>query len=684
MKNARLITLAGVGVALALACGEPTKDDDTGTPDSTPPDDTNPTDDTGPDTDDTGPDTNVTGVIALSHAGAVIASGGDYNVPDDNDPASSNMPLFSEQKDLMTITNVSDAAVTINSITLTEGGGVYDEEWTLRDADSLTDEVLELADLSLAAGETVDFYLACQPVFSDERAATLTIQYTDGGGAHDYVVDVTGSGHPGDDAHPFSGGTVALHKLLGSLDTDEQATAMVADSSGNTYFSLQTKEVPGYDGYYYDTVVGKVSSDGDLEWAKIYSRSPAWEYSPDPGQNDETGGSPNALALDGYGGLYLAGCMSQSTSNNNNAVHVMKVDTNDGDLSWDVIWRPEWTTGSYLDRMAAFGYALDVAGGRVFVTGSTGDGAAHGTLGSSSSVLLLGLSASDGSLAFQTAVDVESGYNDRGHAVKANADGSSVFVGGLENGAGLLMRFDDTDGASPSLGWVERLDMGTGSNVYGLDYDDGDLYLALDRRGASTAFSFARVAGADGSVTWAKTYEGNFGDNDNCNVVSVFDDYVYAGGRLGVSVMDSQMGDGQIVRVAKEDGAFDWAGTYYTGKSPDEIEEHRVKGIAVVGGDLYLAGQVYTGNTGSEYYRYDGYWYDDMGSLADYALTPAAITDADQYTPSNGEVRDVDVEDGTAVWDDLPADVEWVDAAEKALGTGGTVDEEFFWMKLEL
>jgi len=624
------------------------------------------------------------GTLALSHAGDAIVGGATYNIPDNNDPASSNVALFSEQKDLMTLTNTTAANITIHSISVTAEEGFEAEEFSIRDAESLKNELLEVSDVVVAGGATFDFYIRFYPVYSGERRATLSVKYLDSEGEQELAVHITASGRPSDNAVKFSGGTEALHKVLGSTGTDEQVTGMVGDADGNTYFLAQTKVVPGYDGFYYDLVFGQVKADGTIGWAKIYSRSNAWEWSPDPGQNDETGGSPNAITIDSEGYLYIAGSMSSGNTNNDTAAHVMKVKAADGSIVWDKLWRPEWTTGSFLDRMGAVGYAVAVGGNRVFVTGSTGDGNVHGVLGSGSSVLLLALDKADGTLAFHHALDVAKGYNDRGYAVVADATGANVFVGGLTNGRGLLVKYGKTDGAAPEVAWVKQLDMGTGSNVYGLDSDGTDAYLALDRRGAATFFSVAKVNGADGSIAWSKTFESNAGDSNNCNVVKVFGDFVYAGGRIGVSVMDAQMGDGFMLRLGKADGALSWSGIYYTGKGPNEIEEHRIKGFAVAGNTLYVAGQVYTGSTGDETYRYDGYWYDGIGNLVDFKeLVAASVAELDPFEPTNGEVRDTSAS-ATVVYDPLPAVLEFVDAVSKKLGTGGTVDEDLFWMKFDL
>ncbi|MGI5863125.1 MAG: hypothetical protein ACOX6T_13830, partial [Myxococcales bacterium] len=456
-----------------------------------------------PDDEGTTPDASGTteAPFALLHAKVEIPAGSTYNIPDNKPAASSNVALFSEQKDLFTIRNDSGAELTIKSITLTLADGTEAEELTLRDAESMSSPPLENTSRTLAPEATFDFYVRFYSVFSGERGATLSIDY-EGASSGTFNLKLTGTGRPSDNAHPFSGATLKAHKLFGSTGTDEQVTGMVADAAGNAYFLLQTKEVPGYDGYYYDLVVGKIGADGALGWAKIFSRSTAWEWSADPGQNDETGGSPNAIVLDGDH-LYVAGSASAGNTTNNNAALVLKIATADGSLVWSKLWRPEWPSGSPLDRMSATGYAVAVGGERVFVTGTCGDGGAHGTLGSNSSVFVLGLEKSDGSLGFAQAVDVAAGYNARGYAVVADSAGANVWVGGLTNASGLLLKLTGTDGATPTVAWARRLDMGTGSNVYGLAFDGSDLFLALDRRGASTYFSVARrVSGKSAARAW--------------------------------------------------------------------------------------------------------------------------------------------------------------------------------------
>jgi len=50
----------------------------------------------------------------------------------------------------------------------------------------------------------------------------------------------------------------------------------------------------------------------------------------------------------------------------------MKVKPDDGSIVWEMLWRPEWPK-AFLAKHNATGYGLDVAGGRVFVTGAAGN-----------------------------------------------------------------------------------------------------------------------------------------------------------------------------------------------------------------------------------------------------------------------------------------------------------------------
>ena len=136
------------------------------------------------------------------------------------------------------------------------------------------------------------------------------------------------------------------------------------------------------------------------------------------------------------------------------------------------------------------------------------------------------------------------------------------------------------------------------------------------------------------------TYEGSNNAQNNINLVKVVGEAILVGGRTGLSDYDTQMGDGFVAKLSGQDGALGWASFYFTGKGPNEIAEHRIKGVAFQEGNLLLFGQVYTGNLNG--LRYWGYWYDGTGKLIDYRppISPVYVPE-DQVTPvSKGQVKD--------------------------------------------
>ena len=187
---------------------------------------------------------------------------------------------------------------------------------------------------------------------------------------------------------------------------------------------------------------------------------------------------------------------------------------------------------------------------------------------------------------------------------------------------------------------MKTLETGWGSNINCLDTDAaGNIYASVDRRGATTYFSFLKLD-ADGNLVWGKTYSGGSNKNNNCNVVKVAGDVLYIGGRTGQSWYDAQMGDGKLIKVSTADGKELWSAFYFCGKGPDELAEHRVKGLAVQGNTVYIIGQVYTGNNNGV--RYWGYWYKGVGSLSSYApqVKDLGLGEADGKPIPKGKVKD--------------------------------------------
>lgn len=572
--------------------------------------------------------------------GMEFKSGDRYWIPMNTERNS--LALFTESVQSISIYNKTSSEMTLNKVELALGEGLVEEEYRLLNEKGKR-EPLEFKETKLEAGKGVfAFRVRFYPVESGERTATLTLTYDSD---KTFTLKLAGRGR--ENAKFFSGGSTKLHKLFGAAKTDEMLSTAVGDAAGNIYFSGQATQIA--DKFSTDIIYGKINADGTLAWAKLWN-GPFKDYSPDSGQNAETGGTSNSLALDEEGNLYLCGSTSDDKSNSVLSALVMKIDGKTGEPIWEKLWRNEWAK-SALGKHHSDAYALAVRGGRVFVTGFTlGD------------ILFMALNAADGALVLQRTIDITPGTNDRGHAIAAGADGS-VVIGGLAADRAVLLKLTGANGSEPKVAWTRRVDMGRGSNINCLDLDkDGNIYASLDRRGATTFFSAAKFS-ADGKLAWGKTYAGTAGDRNNTHMVRVMGDQVLVGGRLGASsAYDTGGGDGLLLGLATADGAEKWSAFYYTGTGPDELCEHRIKGAFITGKTLTVVGQGYTGSRNGE--RYWGYWYNGVTQLEEYApgieeiaLDAAAAKDI----PKGGQKEGKDARQIV----DLKDKLEWRDAKGK-------------------
>lgn len=588
--------------------------------------------------------------------GMEFKDGDRYWIPMNSE--TNSLALFSESVQVVTFYNKTSAEMTLNKVELTRAEGVMDEEFTLL-KNEIKRSPLEFTETKLEASKgayalKVRFY----PVESGERNATLTFTYdTD----KTFTLKLAGRGR--DNAKFFSHGATRLHKLFGGVKTDELLSTAVGDAEGNIYFSGQATQI--VDRFSTDIIYGRINADGSLAWAKLWNGG-FKDHSPDSGQNAETGGTANSLALDGEGGLYLCGATSPDKANSVLSALVMKIDAKTGEPLWEKLWRPEWAK-SALGRHHAEAYGLTVRGGRVFVTGfSFGE------------VLLLGFNAADGNLVFQRSIDITPGSNDRGYGIAAGADGS-VVIGGLAADRAFLLKATGCDGDAPKIAWARRLDLGRGSNVNCVDLDaEGNIYASLDRRGATTFFSAAKFS-PDGNLAWGKTYTGTAGDRNNTHLVRVVGDTVLVGGRLGASgVYDTAGGDGLLLGLNTADGAEKWSAFYYTGTGPDENGEHRIKGAFVTGKTLTVVGQGYTGSRNGQ--RYWGYWYNGVTKLEDYNPTVEAIELAEDGAKDVAKGGLQEAKEARKITD-LATMLQWIDANTK---TGEPSDGDISVWQIEL
>ncbi|RME84907.1 MAG: hypothetical protein D6785_05050, partial [Planctomycetota bacterium] len=534
---------------------------------------------------------------------------------------SATVALFSEQRDGWRIFNGGKKSITIDSIQIQVGKGVQKEEFQLQEY-SYKKRPLKFKKKTLPPRRYYDFYVRFYPVCSGERRASLKI-IIDG---KEYSFHIVGHGQT--KVKFFSHGKTILSKVLGSSKADEMVSAMVVDRAGNIFFSGHVSGV--LDKYGYDIILGRINQDGSLGWLKVWYGK-FRDFSKDPGQNNETGGGANCMAMDDQGYIYFVGSTSPNRYNNNYAALILKVDPKDGSLIWEKLWRPEWPR-RILAKHHADGYGVDVKNGKVFVTGTTP--AAVGK----SSVYLLVLSGDTGRILFQKAYDLSPTLKDRGYVVKVDSS-ANVYIGGSANNNAFLMRLSPS-GQDYKLAWAKRIVIGRGGNINSMDLDSsGNIYVALDRRGATTFFSFAKIS-PKGELVWGKTYQGGNNDQNNINIVKVIGKFLYAGGRIGLKNFDTQYGDGLIVKTDLQEGNEIWSAFYFTGKGPDEIGEHRIKGIALRGKDLILLGQVYTGNYNGV--RYWGYWYDGTSSLTDFQpnVEDIEVKKEQILSLNNGDLKD--------------------------------------------
>ena len=526
----------------------------------------------------------------------------------------------------------------------------------------------------MASGSSYDFQLNYCPVFGGTRSAEVIITYNT---SNTFSFTISGRGRPVEFTE-FSNGTLTMHKLWGGYDNnqDERPAGMVMDSSGNMYFAGSGKYLSS-DMYYYDIFVGKVNANGMPGWQNVY-HSNYKDSIPDPGQNDKSGGSANAIVIDDSGYIYVTG-IAGNGSNSAFLALIMKIDPANGNVVWQKYWFGDVNRLGYTD--SAESYAIEVADGTVYITGQGYD---YST--STQGIYVTALSANDGSRKWSRIINPDdNSYKDRGYAIKADGMGNLYVAGwqGANWGSPTLCKLGDIN-SNPRVLWVKNFAMGMGCNFNSMDIDNnGNVYLSADRRGATTYFTIVRVS-SDGNSIISKTFPGTGGGLNNTYVVSIIGDSVYVGGRIGISGLDTAKGDGILLKLNSSDLSLDWAAVYYSGNGPQQVCEHHIKGIGLIDNELYLYGQVYTGN--ANYFRYYGYWYDLPGELENYS---PQITDVSSTTTildmSNAGLVDGSKNGGIYESIGTGRNIEFQDAAEKNQDTNGSqVDGDVFFMRLDL
>ena len=554
--------------------------------------------------------------------------------------ANNKIALFSEQREPFSVNNMTGKTVTIKAITLVPATDSAAEEWNLQKYD-IKALPIDAAGATIEHGTSYDFYVRFYPVLGAERKASLKIE-TDAG-----TFDVALSGRGAPDSSWPAGATVDPDLAFGMPDKDELVGTLVADAAGNRYVSANADFATNE-----GVLISKVGADGKLAWSKFWNGQYK-DRARDPGQNAESGGSAGSLSMDSAGNLYAVASVSLSSANSAFNAGLTKISA-DGTQVWSKLFG--YGNIDKASKSTEF-YAVDASGPVVYAAGTCGD--PTNAIGGEGLALFVAVDPKDGSVKAKKGFDFTPTYNDRIYAVRGDGKGSA-WIGGVGGSGAYIAKIINADSA-PEIAWVKTVGLGKGGNVNALDIDEaGNLYAGLDIRGSFTALAFGKF-GPDGAPLWTKQVVSGSGDKNNVHVVRYIGGKLWVGGRIFIDGFDGQMGDGWLGRVST-DGALEWSSYHFSGKGPDELAEHRVKGIAIAGGKVLALSQVYTGSMNGV--RYAGYWYNGSASVDKVTAAVEDLKDgaAKSYPLAGGEVSDA----GTKIsWSDPPMAVPLQLSADK-------------------
>ena len=304
--------------------------------------------------------------------------------------------------------------------------------------------------------------------------------------------------------------------------------------------------------------------------------------------SETTWGGPDSEVTEGValgpdGGALVAG-NTRSFVTNHGSIFLLKFAPDGTTLEWQRVWE---APNVFVDDTAAdVAVGLD---GSAYVAGRT--------LGVRGDALLLKFDAT-GALVWQRTWGRDANSSENAEAVATAADGSVYLVGGTTNpdtGAfSLLVLKFAGDG---TLVWGKTWD-GAGGEPGVAVSPDGFVYVVGTVARPNTSFQFdmlvLKIAPADGSVVWQRTYAAGDIVDARGGVAVALDGSVYVAGGLQQPEHGFVDLDAVLVKLAP-DGSLLWDRTWGGGSGDSPA------GVAVApDGSVYLVGQTNSFAVGSD------------------------------------------------------------------------------------
>ena len=349
-----------------------------------------------------------------------------------------------------------------------------------------------------------------------------------------------------------SGSTLWVQRYNGPGDSWDAATALILDASGNVYVTGES-----YGSEFFDYVTIKYTPAGTQQWVARYNGL---------GNTDD---SPNALAVDASGSVYVTGYSIGSGTFYDYAT-----------IKYNAAGTQEWVAryngpGNTKDRAADV--AVDGAG-NVYVTGDSGEGSPN-----LSDYVTVKYSSSG---VQQWAARYSNSY-DYATALALDAVGN-IYVTGYSYGSGTYYDYATIKyNARGRQRWVTRYNGGVSDDVaYAIGVDaSSNVYVTGESVGSGTGSDYGTVKyNAIGNQQWVARYNGPGNASDVAAALAV-------DGSGDVYVTGESEGSGTVTDYATvkydDTGVSQWVARY---NGPDNSFDHAAD-LAVDGsGNVYVTG----------------------------------------------------------------------------------------------